>query len=46
MVAEDVEEDINVLDLEKSAGEAPVVKLVNLWSSVQVMFYRMMVSGI
>ena len=28
--AEDVEEDINVLDLEKSAGEAPVVKLVNL----------------
>jgi len=28
--ADDVEEDINVLDLEKSAGEAPVVKLVNL----------------
>lgn len=28
--AEDVDEDINVLDLEKSAGEAPVVKLVNL----------------
>ena len=28
--AEDLEEDINVLDLEKSAGEAPVVKLVNL----------------
>jgi type IV pilus assembly protein PilB len=27
---EDVEEDINVLDLERSAGEAPVVKLVNL----------------
>ncbi len=27
---EDVEEDINVLDLEKSAGDAPVVKLVNL----------------
>jgi type IV pilus assembly protein PilB len=27
---EDFEEDINVLDLEKSAGEAPVVKLVNL----------------
>jgi type IV pilus assembly protein PilB len=26
----DVEEDINVLDLEKSAGDAPVVKLVNL----------------
>ena len=28
--AEDAEEDINILDLEKSAGEAPVVKLVNL----------------
>jgi type IV pilus assembly protein PilB len=28
--AEDMEEDINVLDLEKSAGDAPVVKLVNL----------------
>jgi type IV pilus assembly protein PilB len=28
--SEDYEEDINVLDLEKSAGEAPVVKLVNL----------------
>ena len=27
---EDIEEDINVLDLEKSAGDAPVVKLVNL----------------
>ncbi len=27
---EEVEEDINVLDLEKSAGDAPVVKLVNL----------------
>lgn len=27
---DDVEEDINVLDLEKSAGDAPVVKLVNL----------------
>ena len=27
---EEYEEDINVLDLEKSAGEAPVVKLVNL----------------
>ena len=26
----DMEEDINVLDLEKSAGDAPVVKLVNL----------------
>ena len=26
----DVDEDINVLDLEKSAGDAPVVKLVNL----------------
>jgi type IV pilus assembly protein PilB len=26
----DVEEDMNVLDLEKSAGDAPVVKLVNL----------------
>lgn len=28
--SEDLEEDLNVLDLEKSAGEAPVVKLVNL----------------
>ncbi len=28
--SEDVDEDINILDLEKSAGEAPVVKLVNL----------------
>ncbi len=28
--AEDMEEDINVLDLERSAGDAPVVKLVNL----------------
>ena len=27
---EEVDEDINLLDLEKSAGEAPVVKLVNL----------------
>jgi type IV pilus assembly protein PilB len=27
---QDVEEDMNVLDLEKSAGDAPVVKLVNL----------------
>jgi len=27
---QDEEEDINVLDLEKSAGDAPVVKLVNL----------------
>jgi type IV pilus assembly protein PilB len=27
---DDVEEDLNVLDLEKSAGDAPVVKLVNL----------------
>ena len=27
---EEFDEDINVLDLEKSAGEAPVVKLVNL----------------
>jgi len=27
---DDQEEDINVLDLEKSAGDAPVVKLVNL----------------
>ena len=27
---EEIEEDINILDLEKSAGEAPVVKLVNL----------------
>jgi type IV pilus assembly protein PilB len=26
----DIDEDINVLDLEKSAGDAPVVKLVNL----------------
>ena len=29
---DDVEEDINILDLEKSAGEAPV-KVVNLISS-------------
>ena len=29
-IADDFEEDINVLDLEKSAGDAPVVKLVNL----------------
>ncbi|MES2641661.1 MAG: type IV-A pilus assembly ATPase PilB [Myxococcota bacterium] len=29
-LASDVDEDINVLDLEKSAGDAPVVKLVNL----------------
>ena len=28
--AQEEEEDINVLDLEKSAGDAPVVKLVNL----------------
>jgi type IV pilus assembly protein PilB len=28
--ADELEEDINVLDLEKSAGDAPVVKLVNL----------------
>jgi type IV pilus assembly protein PilB len=27
---DDADEDINVLDLEKSAGDAPVVKLVNL----------------
>ena len=27
---EDLEEDLNVVDLEKSAGDAPVVKLVNL----------------
>ena len=27
---EEVDEDINVLDLQKSAGDAPVVKLVNL----------------
>jgi type IV pilus assembly protein PilB len=27
---DDAEEDINVLDLQKSAGDAPVVKLVNL----------------
>ena len=27
---EEVDEDLNVLDLEKSAGDAPVVKLVNL----------------
>jgi type IV pilus assembly protein PilB len=27
---DDVDEDLNVLDLEKSAGDAPVVKLVNL----------------
>jgi type IV pilus assembly protein PilB len=29
-LASDIDEDINVLDLEKSAGDAPVVKLVNL----------------
>jgi type IV pilus assembly protein PilB len=29
-IASDIDEDINVLDLEKSAGDAPVVKLVNL----------------
>ncbi|MDP2304473.1 MAG: type IV-A pilus assembly ATPase PilB [Pseudomonadota bacterium] len=29
-LAGDIDEDINVLDLEKSAGDAPVVKLVNL----------------
>jgi type IV pilus assembly protein PilB len=29
-IEDDVEEDVNVLDLEKSAGDAPVVKLVNL----------------
>ncbi len=29
-IAGDIDEDINVLDLEKSAGDAPVVKLVNL----------------
>ena len=29
-MGEEGEEDINVVDLEKSAGEAPVVKLVNL----------------
>ncbi len=29
-IADEFEEDINVLDLEKSAGDAPVVKLVNL----------------
>lgn len=29
-VGDENEEDINVVDLEKSAGEAPVVKLVNL----------------
>lgn len=29
-LADDVDEDLNVLDLEKSAGDAPVVKLVNL----------------
>ncbi len=29
-LAGEVDEDINVLDLEKSAGDAPVVKLVNL----------------
>jgi type IV pilus assembly protein PilB len=28
--ADDMEEEFNVLDLEKSAGDAPVVKLVNL----------------
>jgi len=27
---DDIEEDIDIVDLEKSAGEAPVVKLVNL----------------
>ncbi len=29
-LAGEIDEDINVLDLEKSAGDAPVVKLVNL----------------
>lgn len=29
-LSEEIEEDLNILDLEKSAGEAPVVKLVNL----------------
>ena len=29
-IAGDADEDLNVLDLEKSAGDAPVVKLVNL----------------
>ncbi|MDP6935032.1 MAG: type II secretion system protein GspE, partial [Myxococcota bacterium] len=29
-LSDDAEEDINILDLEKSAGDAPVVKLVNL----------------
>ncbi len=29
-LAGDVDEDLNVLDLERSAGDAPVVKLVNL----------------
>ena len=29
-IEDDAEEDVNVLDLEKSAGDAPVVKLVNL----------------
>ncbi len=29
-LAGDVDEDLNILDLEKSAGDAPVVKLVNL----------------
>jgi len=29
-IEDDIEEDVNVLDLEKSAGDAPVVKLVNL----------------
>ena len=29
-IASDSDEDINILDLEKSAGDAPVVKLVNL----------------
>jgi type IV pilus assembly protein PilB len=29
-LSDDVDEDLNVLDLEKSAGDAPVVKLVNL----------------
>jgi len=29
-IEDDADEDVNVLDLEKSAGDAPVVKLVNL----------------
>ncbi len=29
-IANDVDDDMNVLDLERSAGDAPVVKLVNL----------------